>query len=72
MSASNYKDLVQRRAAAPPAPEPSETMTPVLGSRAEAALLGERDAILLSAVHKASLQWCGVVQAGDIVGGVAL
>ncbi|KAI3429568.1 hypothetical protein D9Q98_005655 [Chlorella vulgaris] len=58
MSASNYKDLVQPRAPAPPAPEPSETMTPVLGSRAEAALLGERDAILLSAVHKASLQ-CG-------------
>ncbi len=49
MSASNYADLARQQ---PPARRQ-------LGSTSatEGALLGERDAVMLSALHQASLRW---------------
>jgi len=49
MSAANYADLAHQRPAA-------DRLLPST-SATEGALLGERDAVMLSALHQASLRW---------------
>lgn len=49
MSASNYADLARQQA--PARCQLAST------SATEGALLGERDAVMLSALHQASLRW---------------
>lgn len=50
MSAANYADLAAQQAGLGHGGLPSASAT-------EAALLGERDAVMLSALHRASVEW---------------
>lgn len=49
MSTTNYADLASQR---PPAAERTAS-----ANATEAALLGERDAVMLSSLHAAALEW---------------
>ena len=63
MSAANYADLANQQC-------PSRRGL-ASANATEAALLGERDAVMLSALHNASMQRCGAAAAcGATRGGV--